>query len=59
MAIFIADDLTDSSLQADPDEVIEVEPMTLTEALAAIATGQIRDAKTVAALLLYAREKGE
>jgi ADP-ribose pyrophosphatase len=56
MTIFVAEGLSESSLQADPDEVIEVEAMSLSEALAAVASGEIRDAKTVAALLLYAAE---
>jgi ADP-ribose pyrophosphatase len=56
MTIYVAEGLIDSSLQADDDEQIEVEPVTLDEALAWIASGQIQDVKTVAALLLYARD---
>jgi ADP-ribose pyrophosphatase len=59
MTIFVAEELSESPLPADPDEVIEVEPVTLVEALSAVTSGEIRDAKTVAALLLYAREFGK
>jgi ADP-ribose pyrophosphatase len=59
MTIFVAEDLSDSPLPSDPDEVIEVEPLTLDEALDALASGEIQDAKTVAALLLYARGLGK
>lgn len=53
--IFLCEDLRESRLEADDDEQIEVERHSLTEALAAIASGEIRDAKSVAGLLLYAR----
>jgi ADP-ribose pyrophosphatase len=52
--VFLCGDLTESRLAGDEDEQIEVERRTLAQALAAIASGEIRDAKSVAGLLLYA-----
>ena len=56
--IFLCEDLSASRLEADEDEQIEVERRSLGEALAAIASGEIRDAKSVAGLLLYAQGRG-
>lgn len=53
--IFVCEGLTDSRLDPDEDEQIEVERLTLADALARIDSGEIRDAKSVAGLLLYAR----
>lgn len=53
--IYVCEDLTESRLPADDDELIDVERLTLAEALELIASGQIQDAKSVAGLLLYAR----
>ncbi|MGI8552219.1 MAG: NUDIX hydrolase [Dehalococcoidia bacterium] len=53
--IFRCESLSESRLAADEDEQIEVVRWTLEEALAGIASGEIRDAKSVAGLLLYAR----
>jgi len=50
----LAEELAESRLQADDDERIEVVPLTLKEALAAIAAGQIQDAKSQVGLLMYA-----
>jgi ADP-ribose pyrophosphatase len=55
MSAYLAEDLTASSLQPDDDELIEVERLSLSEALAEIETGRIQDAKTIASLLLYQR----
>ena len=54
MRVYLAEDLTDNSLEPDEDELIELERVSLDDALARIANGEIRDAKTVAGLLLYA-----
>lgn len=55
--VFLCEDLSASRLEADEDEQIAVQRLTLEEALAAVASGEIRDAKSVAGLLLYARDK--
>ena len=52
MHAYVARDLRHSSLAADEDEDITVVPVPMAEALAMIATGEIRDAKTIASLLL-------
>ena len=52
---FLALDLTDDRAQTDEDEFVEVVAMSLTDAFAAIATGEIEDAKTIAGLALAAR----
>ncbi len=52
---FLAEDLSPASGQADADERIEVAPLSLDRALALIDGGEIRDAKSVAGLLLAAR----
>ena len=39
----------------DEDEFVEVVPMRLEDALAAIATGEIQDGKTISGLALAAR----
>ncbi len=53
--IFLASDLTESRLAPDEDEQIEVVPLPLEETLRMVEAGEIEDAKTVAALLLYLR----
>ncbi len=55
--IFLASDLTESRLQGD-EEAIEVVPTPLEDALRMVVTGEIEDAKTLAALLLYLRRPG-
>ena len=52
---FLALDLTEKPGQADEDEFVELAPMPLEDAIAAIATGEIEDAKTIAGLTLAAR----
>jgi len=54
MHIYLCEELSEDRLPADEDELIEVERLTLTQALEQIDSGGIRDAKTVAGLLLYA-----
>ena len=53
--VYLCEDLIESRLPGDEDEHIEVTPLTLDEALAAIADGTIQDAKTQVGLLLYER----
>ena len=52
MHAYVARDLRHSVLDADDDEDITVVPVPMAEALDMIASGKIRDAKTIAALLL-------
>ena len=58
MHAYVARDLSHSTLDADEDENITVVEVPMAEALDMIATGRIRDAKTIAALLL-AHQLGE
>lgn len=53
--IFIARDLAEDALPADDEEDLRLERLTLDEALAQLDAGAIRDAKTIAALLMYVR----
>ena len=50
--VYLATDFTPTSQNLDPDEVIEVVYLTLTEALQLIEKGEIVDAKTIIAILL-------
>jgi ADP-ribose pyrophosphatase len=52
--LFAAYGLTAGQLQRDADEFLEVKTMSLTEALAMIARGEIVDGKTIVALLFVA-----
>jgi len=56
--VFAAEDLVEDALEADDDEDLRLERLTLDEALAAVAAEQVRDAKSIAALLMYARWRG-
>ena len=53
--IFVATDLVADALEADEDEDLRLEPLTLDEALNCIDAGEIRDAKSIAGLLMYLR----
>lgn len=55
---FLAEDLSPAVGHADPDERIEVVPVSLDRALELVEGGEIRDAKSVAGLLLAARRLG-
>ena len=50
--IFLAENLTSSPLQGDLDEMITIEKIPIPSAYLLAENGQIRDAKTLAALLL-------
>jgi ADP-ribose pyrophosphatase len=52
MHIFLATDLHPDPLPGDADEFITAEPIPLEVALRMIENGKIRDAKTLAALML-------
>lgn len=53
--LYICNGLAASKLPGDEDEDIEVERLTLVEALAAVESGRICDAKSVIGILRYAR----
>ena len=53
--LFLATDLRESHLEADDDEFIEVERVTMADALQMIESGEICDGKSVAGLLRVAR----
>jgi ADP-ribose pyrophosphatase len=55
--VFLATELSESKLQGDED-VVHVERLTVDEALRRISSGEIEDAKTSGALLLYLRYAG-
>ena len=54
---FIAEGLTHVGAKLDDGEFLEIVAMSLDEMLAALDQGEITDAKTVAALLLYTRRR--
>ncbi len=58
MHVFAARDLTPAEADGDEDEAIEVVPLTLEESLRQIDSGEIEDAKSIAALHLYLRKSG-
>ncbi len=53
--LFLAYDLVPEIQKLEPDEVLSVHRIAFTDALALIDSGDIRDAKTIAALLLADR----
>lgn len=57
--LFLAKDLSISSLPGDLHEGIDVVEMNLEKALDLIETGEIQDAKTICAILRYARHAKE
>ena len=59
MHAYVARDLGHSALAADDDEDITVVPVPMAEALDMIASGKIRDAKTIAALLMARHAGGD
>lgn len=57
--LFFATDLTESRLPGDEDEFIEVDRVSLADALAMIERGEIVDSKTIIGVLRYARLIGK
>ena len=55
--VYLAEGLSEDRLDADDDEDVVVELHGLDEALAMIASGEIEDAKSIAGLLAYARQR--
>jgi len=56
--IFLAEELAEDALDSDEDEDLQLERLSLDEALAAVDREEIRDAKSIAALLMYLRAVG-
>jgi ADP-ribose pyrophosphatase len=56
--IYVATDLVSDPLDADEDEDLRLERLPVSEALALVDAEQIRDAKSIAALLMYLRHTG-
>lgn len=56
--VYAARDLRDEPLAADEDEDLRLERVPIDEALALVDAGGIRDAKTIASLLMYLRHIG-
>jgi ADP-ribose pyrophosphatase len=56
--MYMAQDLVEDPLDADEDEELVLERVTLDDALASVDSGQICDAKSIAALLMYLRHIG-
>lgn len=52
MGVFLATDLKHNPLEADDDEFLTVEKMSLQDTMALVKSGQMLDAKTLAALML-------
>jgi ADP-ribose pyrophosphatase len=55
--IYLARDLTPVPQRLEEDEIVELVRMPLDEAIAAVASGEIDDAKTVVALLRHAARR--
>lgn len=56
--LYLAEDLQPGKLPADDDEEIEVELLTPQEAMDAARAGRLRDAKSLAGVLLYGAAQG-
>jgi ADP-ribose pyrophosphatase len=56
--MYVARDLVEDPLDADEDEDLVLERVTLEDALVLVDAGEIRDAKSIAALLMYLRHIG-
>ena len=56
--LFVAEELTPARLPMDEDEEIELVRLSLDEAVRMALGGELRDAKTLAGVLLYARRRG-
>ena len=56
--IYLAQDLVEDPLEADEDEDLVLERVSLDDALRFVDSGQICDAKSIAALLMYLRHIG-
>ena len=59
MHVFLAEHLVEDPLAGDEDEDVHLERVPLDRALAMLDAGELGDAKTVAALMLYLRHAGK
>lgn len=57
--LFAAHDLEPDEQKLEPDEIIDLAPMTVDDVLAAMAPGSIVDAKSAIAVLLALRAQGQ
>src|SRR5881396_3604992 len=55
--LFVAFDLVETHAHHDADEVLSVEPMAFSEAVAKVERGEITDGKSVSAILMAARRQ--
>ncbi|HEY8347820.1 MAG TPA: NUDIX hydrolase [Symbiobacteriaceae bacterium] len=55
--LYLAEDLSPSRLPGDEDEEIQVVRLSFSQAMELAASGQIRDAKTLAGIFLYAQHR--
>ncbi len=53
--LFLADDLKPGQAALEPDEILELKAVSISDALEMIRTGEIQDGKTISALLFAAR----
>jgi ADP-ribose pyrophosphatase len=58
MHVYLATDLTPSSLAQDEDESITVEKIPRARAVALAASGELRDSKSIISLLVAAHRNG-
>jgi ADP-ribose pyrophosphatase len=58
MHLFLASDLVEGEPRPGPDERLTVQRIPLPEAVELVRRGEVRDAKSVAGLLLIARRRG-
>jgi ADP-ribose pyrophosphatase len=54
MYVYLATNLTDVGQKLEHDELIEIQRLSFADAIAAIRSGEIRDAKTIAGVMLAA-----
>ena len=54
--IYLATDLSFNRQNLDLDEVLQVQPLKISKVLSMIATGELKDAKTIAAIMLAAAQ---
>jgi ADP-ribose pyrophosphatase len=57
--MYVAEELEHVGARLDAGEFLEIDTMSVPRLLAAVDRGEITDAKTVTALLLYARREGQ
>ncbi len=55
ISVYLAENLTEGTVNLDEDEFVDVHKLTLEEALGLIDSGELTDSKTLAAILWYAR----